>query len=225
MARPIEPPPTGWQFPSVEEVDEHGLVAVGADLEPGTLLAAYRRGFFPMRVGPGRAMGWWSPDPRGVLEPRDVHVSRSLRRSLRAFRIRVDTSFDQVIEACADPARPHGWIDEQILDAYWRMHRLGWAHSVEAWHEGELAGGLYGIGIGAFFAGESMFHRRGDASKAALVALCRLYAEVTDALVDVQWATPHLVSMGASELSRTAYLARLEAALGAPGPDWPGPGE
>ncbi len=218
--RPIEPPPSEWHFPTVDHVDEHGLVAIGADLEPGTLLAAYRRGYFPMRVGDGPAMGWWSPDPRGVLEPDDVHVSRSLRRSMRRLELRVDTDFASVIEGCADPARPHGWIDRRIVDAYLRMHRLGWAHSIEIWQDGELAGGLYGISIGAFFAGESMFHRRRDASKAAVVGLCDMLAEVPHALFDVQWTTPHLRSLGATDLSRSDYLARLRRATEAPGPAW-----
>jgi leucyl/phenylalanyl-tRNA--protein transferase len=187
---PIEPPPTPWVFPTAaelsalpvvasgtpeEEVDESDLVAIGADLAPGTLLAAYRRGLFPMPEGP-RAVGWWCPARRGVLELGDLRVSRSLRRSRREFEIRVDTDFDQVIRACADPSRPHGWIDRRIQAAYVELHRLGWAHSVEAWRDGRLEGGLYGVALGGLFAGESMFHRARDASKVALVGLVELLA-------------------------------------------------
>lgn len=176
MIRPIEPPPSPWDFPSVDRADESGLVAVGADLEPGTLLAAYRRGLFPMPLGGHGPLGWWSPDPRAVIPLDGLRVSRSLRRSRARFEIRVDTAFKQVIEACADPARPHGWITPEIRDAYVRLHELGWVHSVEAWSrdDGSLAGGLYGVAIGGLFAGESMFHHRSDASKVALVALVEL---------------------------------------------------
>ena len=140
--RPIEPPTTQWQFPPVDAADEDGLVGVGADLEPGTLLAAYRNGLFPMPVGRHGPMGWWSPDPRGVLPLDGLRVSRSLRRSLRRYELRVDTAFEAVMRACGDPARPGGWITEPIVGAFVRMHDMGWAHSVEAWSDdGELVGG------------------------------------------------------------------------------------
>lgn len=212
---PVEPEPTGWVFPA--ELDPHDdLVAVGADLEPGTLLAAYRRGLFPM-PGPdeGDPPYWFSPLRRGILPLDGLRVSRSLRRSLKHFEIRVDTAFDEVVAACADPQRPLGWIDGPVREAYGRLHRLGWAHSVEAWADGELAGGLYGVAVGGLFAGESMFHRRTDASKAALVGLVeRLRDEhAQDRLLDVQWSTPHLASLGVVEVDRGDYLRRLEAAL------------
>lgn len=198
-----------------------GLVAVGGDLEPGTLLKAYRTGLFPMPVG-RRRLGWWSPDPRGVIFLDDLRVSRSLRRSCRRFEIRVDEDFDAVIEACADPARPQGWITPEVRDGYVRLHQMGWAHSVEVWdaETGDLAGGLYGVAIGGLFAGESMFHHRADASKVALVALVNLLAEdqVTGRFVDVQWCTPHLASLGATEVRRLDYLSLLEEALLLPPP-------
>lgn len=217
---PTEPPATGWQFPDVDAVDPDGLVAIGADLEPGTLLAAYRSGFFPMPIGEADRMGWWSPDPRGIIEPADLHVSRSLARSMRRFDVTVDRCFTEVMVRCGDPSRPHGWINEAILEAYAELHRLGWAHSIEIWADDELAGGLYGVSIGAFFAGESMFHRVTDASKAAVVATVRHLETVPGALFDVQWTTPHLRTMGASDLARTDYLRRLRHAVAVPGPAW-----
>ena len=144
-------------------------------------------------------------------------MSRSLRRSVRRFEIRVDTALPEVIDACADPRRPAGWIDPSIRAAYVELHRMGWAHSVEAWRDGRLAGGLYGVSIGGLFAGESMFHRETDASKVALVALVDLLRDAPDEprLLDVQWRTPHLASLGCVELSRRAYLDRLPEVLAA----------
>ena len=209
---PVEPAPSSWQFPPVSSADESGLVGVGADLEPGTVLAAYRHGVFPMPIDAG-PIGWWSPDPRGVLELADLRISRSLRRSLRRFEIRVDTALPEVIDHCADPRRAHGWIDHRIRAAYVRLHELGWCHSVEAWADGRLVGGLYGMAIGGLFAGESMFHLATDASKAALVALVRGLDDGSARLIDVQWRTDHLATLGVSELARDDYLARLPALL------------
>jgi len=199
--------------------DGSDLVAVGADLAPGTLLAAYRNGLFPMPEG--RSIGWWSPAFRGVLRLDELHVSRSLRRAARDFEIRVDTAFDEVVAACADPRRPHGWIDGRIARAYGELHRLGWAHSVEAWRDGRLAGGLYGVAIGGLFAGESMFHRVTDASKVALLGLVEGLRSDPDGaagrrLVDVQWATRHLCGLGVREIPRAGYLAALEDLLAVP---------
>ena len=215
---PTEPPPSQWVFPPVHGADPDGPVAIGGDLSPGTLLAAYRGGLFPMPVGRRGRIGWWSPDPRGVLVPEGLHVSRSLRRSMRSFELRVDTAFESVVRGCADPRRPHGWINADILDAYVRLHDLGWAHSVETWYDDELVGGLYGIAIGAFFAGESMFHRRTDASKAALVGLVELLRDTEHTLIDVQWTTPHLSTLGVVDIERDEYLRRSSAAMAAPGP-------
>jgi leucyl/phenylalanyl-tRNA--protein transferase len=208
-------------FPPPDTADEHGLVGIGADLEPGTVLAAYRGGLFPMPLRRRGPIGWWSPDPRGVLELDDLVVRRSLRQSCRRFEIRIDTAFDAVLAGCADPRRPNGWIDPRISEAYRRLHDMGWVHTVEAWDDqGHLVGGLYGVAIGAFFAGESMFHRARDASKVALVALVELLRSgpaADIALLDVQWCTEHLASLGATELPRREYLARVASATAAPG--------
>jgi leucyl/phenylalanyl-tRNA---protein transferase len=211
-----------WAFPSPDQADEAGVVAVGGDLEPGTLLTAYRCGLFPMPLGRRGDVGWWSPDPRGVLPLPGLQVSRSLRRSARRFEIRVDTAFDDVIAACADPRRPDGWITGDVRAAYVRLHELGWAHSVEAWDtaDGELAGGLYGVAIGGLFAGESMFHRRTDASKVALMGLVDLLAGAgaLGRVLDVQWVTPHLASLGAEEVPRWRYLEMVRQAVKLPLP-------
>lgn len=240
---PVEPPPTPWAFPSRDELaalpvlgavhgvdgsdvddsttDVSDLVGMGADLEPGTLLAAYRTGLFPMPEG--RSVGWWCPARRGVLPLDGLRVSRSLRRSARDFEIRVDTAFADVVAACADPRRPHGWITARIARAYTELHRLGWAHSVEAWRDGRLVGGLYGVAIGGLFAGESMFHHETDASKVALLGLVEgLRGDPAGAaghrLIDVQWATSHLRGLGVREVSRASYLAGLEGLLNSPQP-------
>ena len=193
-------------------------MAVGADLEPATLLAAYSRGLFPMPVEPGGRIGWWSPPERGVLEPDGLIVHRSLRRACRRFEVRVDTAFAEVVDGCADPARPHGWIDAQMRMAYLRFHRAGLAHSVEAWLDGELVGGLYGVAVGGLFAGESMFYRTRDASKVALVALADGLRDGRPRLIDVQWATPHLRSLGVRAIPRRQYLRRLPELLKSPAP-------
>lgn len=218
---PIEPPPTGWIFPDLATADDDDLVGMGADLEPGTLLAAYRSGLFPMPSGePGVPMLWWSPQRRGILPLDRLRVSRSLRQSARRMEVRVDTAFAEVIGACADPSRDSGWIDAEIVEAYTTLHRLGWAHSVESWRDGELVGGLYGVAIGGLFAGESMFHRARDASKVALLGLVELLRdEYADRrLLDVQWRTPHLASLGVVEVSRARYLRVLAQTLQVPLP-------
>jgi leucyl/phenylalanyl-tRNA--protein transferase len=210
---PIEPPPTTWVMPDPPDADQSGVAGLGADLEPGTVLAAYRSGLFPMHVH-GDLLAWWSPDPRGVLPLDGLHVSGSLRRSLRRFAATFDRAFDDVVAGCADQPRPHGWINDDIRLAYGRLHRLGWAHSVEVWDDvGHLVGGLYGVGIGGLFAGESMFHTRTDASKVALVHLVERLRTAGATLLDVQWATPHLETLGVIELPRPAYLRRLHRAL------------
>jgi leucyl/phenylalanyl-tRNA--protein transferase len=219
---PAEPPPSIWEFPPPTRFHrDDDLVATGADLEPGTLLAAYRRGVFPMPVGgPGAPMAWFSPVRRGVLRPRDLHVSRTLAKSARRFEVRVDTACAEVIDACADPRRPSGWIDEPIREAYLRLHALGWVHSVETWREGRLVGGLYGVAIGGLFAGESMFHHESDASKVALMGLVRLLDDGLDRLIDTQWQTAHLASLGVTEVSRRRYLRLLPELLAIPDADF-----
>ena len=217
---PVEPAPSVWNFgdPCAYEQDDD-LVAIGADLEPGTLLAAYRRGLFPMPSGtPGDPTYWFCPVQRGVLPLDGLVVSRSLRRACRDFEIRVDTAFEDVLDGCADPRRASGWIDDDIREAYLRLHALGWAHSVEAWQDGRLAGGLYGVAIGGLFAGESMFHRVRDASKVALVGLVERLRDdrAADRLIDVQWGTPHLATLGVVEIPRASYLRRLPGVLAVP---------
>jgi leucyl/phenylalanyl-tRNA--protein transferase len=213
---PTEPEPSVWTFPAADTADGDGVVATGADLEPGTLVAAYRNGLFPMPYGP--LLAWWSPDPRGVVPLDGLRVSRSLRRSLARYEIRIDTAFEEVIDGCADLRRPSGWISPEIWAAYMRLHQLGWAHSVEAWSrdDGTLAGGLYGVTIGGLFAGESMFHRRTDASKAALVGLVGHMCSRGMTLLDVQWCTDHLASLGAVAVRRSRYLELLHEAVDLP---------
>ena len=208
---PVEPLPCVWDFPdgrAAEGGDE--IVAVGADLAPGTLLAAYRRGLFPMYAG--RTLAWWSPDPRGILPLDGFHVSRSLRHAIAGFDVTANLRFVDVMRGCADPSRPHGWIDESFVAAYTRLHEMGWAHSVEVWRDGELAGGLYGVRIGRFFAGESMFHRVTDASKVACWATVELLKLDGATLFDVQWTTPHLRSLGAVDVGRDEYMRLLASA-------------
>jgi leucyl/phenylalanyl-tRNA--protein transferase len=171
-----------------------------------------------MRVRPRGPIGWWAPDPRGILPIDRLHVSRSLRRSARDIEIRVDSAFAAVVEGCADPRRPHGWIDAEFIAAYVELHRLGWAHSVESWHNGELVGGCYGIAIGGLFAAESKFHVRRDASKVALAGLVDLLRAHGGRLLDVQWTTPHLRSLGAEDVPRDRYQELLAEAIVAPLP-------
>lgn len=218
---PVRRPETSaWVFPPAEQVGPEGLAAVGGDLEPGTLLAAYRAGFFPMPHPAVGAPAWWSPDPRGVLPVERFAPSRSLRRSARRYRITVDRDFAGVVAGCADPSRLGGWITDGMARAYRRLHHLGWAHSLEAWEDGELAGGLYGVSIGGLFCAESKFYRRRDASKVALAKLVEIMSELAEPLLDVQWLTPHLRSLGAVETARSEYLSRAAEAAGSPGPDW-----
>jgi leucyl/phenylalanyl-tRNA--protein transferase len=211
---PAEPPPTRWAFPSAANADDNGVVGMGADLEPGTLLAAYRVGLFPMPVARGRRVAWWSPDPRGILPLDGLRVSRSLRRSCRRYEVRYDTAFADVITTCATVDRDGGWITNEVVRAYTRLHDMGWAHSVETWNErGQLVGGLYGVAVGGFFAGESMFHHERDASKVALVGLVDHLNESGASLLDIQWTTPHLETLGAVDVPRGDYLERLAEAL------------
>jgi len=192
------------------------LIAMGADLAPGTLLAAYRAGLFPMPDDPSSRDGkiaWYSPDPRGVIPLDGLRVSRSLRKALARFEVRHDTAFREVMVRCADERRPGRWITSEFVDAYCELYRLGWAHSVEIYRAGQLVGGLYGVRIGGFFAGESMFHVETDASKVALVHLVDRLSAFDARLLDVQWATPHLESLGAIPIPRPTYLGMLADAI------------
>jgi len=200
------PPPSAWDFKTIRP-GESEFVAVGADLEVGTLVEAYSCGLFPMPVDD--SIGWFSPWRRGIIPVDGLRISRSLLKSCRRFRIGVDTCFEDVMVACGDPRRPYGWINDDFVAAYRRLWVAGWAHSVEVFAEDELVGGVYGVHIGDFFAGESMFHTRTDASKVALVALMALLVSAGVTLFDVQWVTPHLKSLGAIEVSRDDYLRRL----------------
>ena len=220
--QPVEPEPTRWALPDPRRPLLGEVVGIGADLEPGTLLEAYRRGLFPMRLyGLQGPLAWWSPDPRGILPLDRLRVSRSLRRSLRRYRVSVDKAFDEVVAGCAAPERVGAWIGPDVSAAYGRLHRMGWAHSLEVWEgPGELVGGLYGVAIGGLFAGESMFSRSRDASKVALVhlvTLLRADAE-PDRLLDVQWCTEHLATLGCVAVRRRAYLRLLSRALTTPLP-------
>ena len=214
---PLEPPATRYALPdpSTSEPGEE-LVALGADLEPGTLLAAYRTGLFPMPVDPNRRrskIAWYSPDPRGVIPLDGLIVSKSLRSSCRRFDVRMDTDFRGVMERCADPQRQGRWITPEFVDAYVRLAELGWAHSVETYLDDELVGGLYGVRVNGFFAGESMFHDVSDASKVALVHLVNHLNATGAVLLDTQWATDHLASLGAIEVSRNDYVRLLAHAI------------
>jgi leucyl/phenylalanyl-tRNA--protein transferase len=216
---PIEPAPSQWDFPPVGVAGASDVVAGGADLAPGTILAAYRRGLFPMPDHRGSVL-WWSPVDRGVIEVAGYRPTRSLRRARAKFEIRVDTAFDRVIRACADPRRPGSWIDSGIIASYTELHRLGWVHSVEAWDGDELAGGLYGVAIGGLFAGESMFHHKTDGSKAAVAGAIELLNDeyAADRVFDIQWVTDHLATLGAVSIPRETYVRRVSKALEVPLP-------
>lgn len=194
-----------------------GLVALGGDLSPPRLLLAYRIGIFPWTDQP---ITWWSPEPRAVFELDRFHVPRSLRQVIRrgAFQVTMDRAFREVMEGCAEPApgRESTWITPRFVAAYTRLHEAGQAHSVECWRDGTLAGGLYGVAIGGFFAGESMFHRVSHASK---VALCALIAHLRDrgfGLFDIQMLTPATRALGAATIAREEYLERLAVAVNRP---------
>jgi leucyl/phenylalanyl-tRNA---protein transferase len=219
---PIEPAATSWMLPDLRspslEAQVDDMVAVGADLDAGTLLAAYRLGLFPMPGDEPDEVLWFSPVFRGVLPLDGMRVTSSLRKSIKHYEIRTDTAFVDVMRACADPTRDGGWISQEFIEAYAELHRLGWAHSVEAWRDDELVGGLYGVEIGGLFAGESMFHRARDASKAALAGLVSLLGSAPGPRVlDVQWRTDHLATLGVVEVPRPEYLLMLDEALASPG--------
>lgn len=195
------------------EGDEWGLVGFGGDLAPPTLLRAYSEGVFPW-FSEGEPICWWSPDPRAIIELDGLHISRRLARTIRSgkFHVTFDTAFRQVMEGCSE--REEGtWITDDMLTGYCRMHELGIAHSTEVWRDDELVGGLYGIGLGAFFAGESMFHRESDASKVAMAGLFERLRERGYELFDTQFVTEHTARMGATLISRREYLRRLRRAI------------
>jgi leucyl/phenylalanyl-tRNA--protein transferase len=202
------------QFPDARLANADGLVAIGGDLSVERLLLAYRSGVFPWTVDP---ISWWSPNPRGILELDALHVPESLKKVIRKgiFEITVDTAFQEVIESCAAPApgRRDTWITPKFIEAYVRLHNEGHAHSLECWQHGELVGGIYGVAIGGFFAGESMFHRASNASKVALFHLVEHLRERDFALFDIQMLTPVTRQMGGTTIPRERYLQRLEKAV------------
>lgn len=210
-------PPGRWR--------DDDLIAVSREVDAEMVVEAYRHGAFPMPVRRG-LMGWWSPLDRGILPLDRLRVTRSLRKMINRYEIRVDTAFDEVLRRCADPRRPGSWIDHDITAIYSQLHEQGVVHSVEAWTDaGELAGGLYGVSLGGLFAGESMFHDPvigRDASKVALVALVEILtaAGAGGRLLDVQWRTPHLASLGVVEVDRFDYLRLLTRSLTLPTPTW-----
>ncbi len=183
-------------------------------IDPDFLLQAYRMGIFPMAMDDGE-IGWFSPDPRGIIPLDKFHIPKGLQRTLRknTFDVRIDTAFTDVMKGCAE--REETWIDDTVMESYCELHRRGFAHSVETWQEDELTGGLYGVAIGGAFFGESMFHRRTDASKVSLVALVAHLRERRFELLDTQWTTPHLETFGAVEIPKREYMRRLHEALAA----------
>jgi leucyl/phenylalanyl-tRNA--protein transferase len=215
FSRPQPVGPSRWLFPAAARWPDDDLIATGADLEPSTLIGAYRRGLFPMNLDMSRRIcGWWSPDPRGILPLDRLRVTRSMRQSAKHFNVRVDTCFADVIRECANPSRDRAWITGEFIDAFSLLHELGWAHSVEVFDkDGQLAGGLYGVRVNGLFAGESMFHLQRDASKVALMSLVTLMLDSGMTLLDVQWRTEHLDSLGAVEIRRRQYLQLLDQAL------------
>ncbi|HUQ68448.1 MAG TPA: leucyl/phenylalanyl-tRNA--protein transferase [Planctomycetaceae bacterium] len=215
LSRPRPTGATRWLFPPPDEWPDNDIIGIGADLEPETLISAYRGGIFPMIVEtPEPLLAWWSPEARGILPLDGLRVTKSLRQSARHYEVRIDTAFDQVIRGCANPARDRAWITDEFIEAYTTLHELGWAHSIEVFdRQGQLAGGLYGVRVDGLFAGESMFHVQRDASKVALMALVALMKESGMQLLDIQWRTDHLASLGAIEVSRREYLTLLSNAL------------
>lgn len=202
-------------FPDPRDADENGIVAFGGDLSPSRLLLAYRSGIFPW-YSKGDPILWWSPDPRLILNLDDFKLRKSLRKRLKHFEIRFDTAFGDVIRACAAVPRPGQegtWIVPEMIEAYEVLHAMGYAHSVEAWQDGKLVGGLYGVAVGGMFCGESMFSRVKDASKAALAALVEHLKARGFEMIDAQVPTEHLKSLGAIEVSRDYFLSRLKQLL------------
>ncbi len=218
-------PPDSFPDPAGATTEPDGLLAVGGDLTPARLLAAYGRGIFPWYEA-GQPILWWSPDPRAVLLPGELHISRSLKRTLRSdcYGVSIDLDFEGVIDGCADARAVTGtWITREMRSAYVRLHELGLAHSVEAWRGPELVGGLYGIALGDVFFGESMFSRAPDASKVALVRLVRQVEKRGMQLIDCQVATGHLASLGSRLMPRPEFLRHLKIMVRAAGQTgaWP----
>jgi leucyl/phenylalanyl-tRNA--protein transferase len=211
MPTPLEA--SVWDFPTLEQMPQDDLVILGADLKPETVIDSYQHGIFPMHieVANKRQIGWWSPQQRGILPLNKINISKSLQKSMKKFHVSFDQAFDQVIDGCGDDKRPQGWINKEIKIAYKKLFELGYVHSVEVWNKNdELVGGLYGVEVKGLFAGESMFHKETDASKTAMVYLVnRLKEAGGERILDVQWQTPHLKSMGVIKIPRKKYLSLL----------------
>lgn len=211
--------PRTYTFPPLEAASPEGLLAVGGDLNPDRLLSAYRQGVFPW-FSDGQPILWWSPNPRAILYPADLHISRSLRKSLRTqgFEVTADRAFDDVIQRCAESrnAREGTWITSGMQEAYCTLHRMGYAHSVETWRNGQLVGGLYGLAIGKAFFGESMFSQITDASKTALVALAASLTAGGYHFIDCQVVSEHLNSLGAKAVPRYRFSSELKQAVETP---------
>lgn len=191
-----------------QDIEWPKLTEFGSSWEPVVLLEAYRRGLFPMPFdidGQEVGIGWWSPAQRAIFQPDAIKISRSLRKDLNKFTVTFNRNFDDVLSSCGDPHRPQGWINHDIAQAYGQLHRMGIAHSVEVWQDGQLVGGLYGVAVGGVFAGESMFHKVTNASKVALVHLARWLDDGTGRVIDSQWLTEHLSSLGAVAINRDVY--------------------
>ncbi|MRI58683.1 MAG: leucyl/phenylalanyl-tRNA--protein transferase [Epsilonproteobacteria bacterium] len=204
-----------YNFPDPRHATQEGIVAIGGDLSPYRLINAYKRGIFPW-YNEGDPILWWSPDPRLILYPQDIKISRSLKKSLKKYEVRFDTDFEAVIRRCRD-MRSQTWILPEIIEAFCELHEMGFAHSVETYYEGELIGGLYGLSIGGVFFGESMFSQKSDGSKVALVRLCEFAQREGIDFIDCQIPSDHLKRLGAIEVSKERFLEELERAVQKPG--------
>ena len=210
----------GRQLSPTEPRDWPALTHYGSAWDPDVILTAYRHGMFPMPYEINKdseAIGWWSPQPRALFRPGSLRVTKSMKKSAKKFRVTIDQDFVNVVRHCANPERAQGWISEQVVEAFSELHRRGQAHSVEVWNrERQLVGGLYGLEIGGLFAGESMFHLERDASKVALMHLADFFLVDEQHVIDTQWLTEHLASLGAIEIPRAEYLDLIQSLLGVP---------
>jgi len=209
-----------YQFPDLTTIDPEleDLITAGADLHPSTLLYAYSHGYFPMHVnadeqGQEKLLGWFSPKSRAIFPTNSLRITRSMKQSFKKYECCIDTCFKEMMEMCRTVPRPLGWIDDEFIKSYVRLHELGFAHSIEVFKEDELVGGLYGVGFAGFFAGESMVHTKRDASKVALMHLVEIASKIGVSLIDAQWMTDHLRSLGAIEVTRPRYLELLRESL------------
>ncbi len=206
-----------FPFPSVDKASPEGIVAMEGNLSPGMLLSAYKQGIFPW-YSRGEPILWWSPNPRMVLFPENIHISKSMARTFKRgrFTFSMDNQFSEVINTCGGISRTHEdgtWITLEMQEAYIHLHELGWGHSLEVWEDNELVGGLYGLSIGSVFFGESMFSRKTDASKAAFIVLAQVLGKLGFSMIDCQLYTPHLESLGAEKIDRQEYLELLKSGL------------